>query len=313
MSGLVYAKLLFYANDPIDGSLPYTFKVGNGKPVPSDLKPLNFECEWRQIAISDMRGKEGDFRLDECGFECVKNSGLSDDQRAELLEWLNDSSDYFDATLKPIAESVLSRSQVKFKSIHVFGSGKRNSRTLNSRFVPLPNASAPATRIHVDQSFEMGILRTQQVLAANNCPPYSPSSTRYRIINVWIPLCDVVRDWPLIFADSRTCPEESLVRVRAHVRGVPTDGENYTLKYTDGVEYYYWSQMKWSEALLVQCFDSQILEDGSRVRCPHGSFRDPRFVVDEENVNSFRVSVEIRCLVLSDVSNVSDDSGDSQA
>ncbi|KAI9328782.1 hypothetical protein BDR26DRAFT_873535 [Obelidium mucronatum] len=312
LSGPVTARLLFFT-DPIDGSDPYTYKVGNGQPAPEGVKPINFDCEWKQVVIQDVRGNEDMYSLDTHGFKCIQLLGGFDHAGEDIGSVIN-SMDFSDTghnqLLKPLAESILSKQSIDFRAVHVFGSAKRSSRTMNGRFNVPENTPPPATRVHVDQSHAMGEKRTLEALQALGMEPAIDDSCRYQIINIWIPLLNgedesdnddddgarvAVLDWPIVMADSRTCPEESLVPVKVFVRGA-TEGENTCMRYVSGVDYFYWSRMRRNEALLIKCYDSVLMMDGSRSRCPHASFRDPRF--KSGGGRWCRNSVEIRCLLV---------------
>lgn len=122
-------------------------------------------------------------------------------------------------------------------------------------------------------------------------------SKRWGIVNVWRPVGDVVRQWPLALVDSRTLVR-SCDTVPIYTRN------NYkthftALKYSPHLRFYYVSNLAPDEALVFIDFDSAgngASSGASALGMAHGAFEDhsaPKMVPR-------RRSIEVRCLVLYD-------------
>lgn len=122
------------------------------------------------------------------------------------------------------------------------------------------------------------------------------SKTRWGIINVWRPIAPVHRD-PLGVCDARSCSEDDLRTVFVQL---PSQGDGSKVSRGDGFEvfnvahnpahkWYYASEMKPDEVLMIKCFDSK--KDGRARRTPHTAFQT------EKDYGGPRQSIEVRCLV----------------
>lgn len=114
------------------------------------------------------------------------------------------------------------------------------------------------------------------------------------IVNVWRPVGDVVRQWPLALVDSRnikygrdTCPILTLNNYKTHFTA---------LKPQPHFDYYYVSDLAPDEALVFVDFDSKNQGKGTAVGMAHGAFEDHNALPKVPN----RRSIEVRCLVLYD-------------
>ncbi|KAL1626202.1 hypothetical protein SLS54_003036 [Diplodia seriata] len=151
-------------------------------------------------------------------------------------------------------------------------------------------------KIHIDQSPKGAFHRARRHLSEADAESVARGDCRLRIINAWKPIGGTVLDHPLVFADRRSVRHEDLVPVEQ----VYPDyvGETYVLKYRKGQEFWYWSKMRTTDVLLLQCFDSQNQTEANnsldQVQCAHGSFE----LDDSGNEPCNRSSIAVRCLVL---------------
>ena len=105
------------------------------------------------------------------------------------------------------------------------------------------------------------------------------------MVNFWRPINGLVESYPIAFAASGLVSDDDLEAVAHHY---PTwTGETYGVRYNEEQKWYYWSGMTNSNALLLQCFDS---EKGGRLA--HSAIVEPQSVFSK-----FRESVEVRALV----------------
>ena len=259
--GSVTAELKFYA-PPADGTKPFNYP-GEIEP-PEGLPKRNFGDADIPVTITDIRGRESCFNLDDNGF-CPLQSGPS----AEV-DFTSDES--IKQKYYPELEKLLLQNVPGAERVFLFDYTVRPS----AGFRP------PVLRVHIDQTPAAAAGRVRHFL-----PDEAETllKNRIRIINVWRPLNGPVQCSPLAFADSKTVVDESLVAVEH--RYPDRVGETISVTHADE-QWYYWSGMVNDERLLLECFDS---EKGGRV--PHSAFEDPRSPVGSRP----RESVEVRALV----------------
>lgn len=259
--GSVTAELKFYA-PPTDGAKPFDYP-GKIEP-PEGLPKRNFGDADISVTITDIRGREPHFNLDDNGF-CL----LKSDSSAEV-DFTSDES------IKQIYYPELE----KFLLQNVPGAERVLPFDYTVR--PLAGLRPPVLRVHIDQTPAAAAERLRHLL-----PDEAETllENRVRIVNVWRPLNGPVQSSPLAFADSKTVVDESLVAVEH--RFLYRTVETISVKHADE-QWYYWSGMVNDERLLLECFDN---EKGGRV--PHFAFEDPRSPVDSRP----RESVEVRALV----------------
>jgi hypothetical protein len=144
----------------------------------------------------------------------------------------------------------------------------------------------PALRVHVDHTQKSGPQRVRDLL-----PDEAEELLRGRvqIINIWRPLHGPLRDYPLAVADARSVSPDDLVASDLVYRH--RVGETYSVTYNPAHRWFYLSEMRPDEVLLVKCYDS--LKDGRARFAPHTAFVDPTAPPDAR----LRESIELRTLV----------------
>ena len=259
--GSVTAELKFYA-PPANGAKPFDYP-GKIEP-PEGLPKRNFRDADIPVTITDVRGRESFFNIDDNGF-CLLKSGLS-----AAVDFSSDES--IKQTYYPELERLLLQNVPGAERILPFDYTVR----------PLAGLRPPVLRVHIDQTPAAAAERVHHFL-----PDEAKSlfENRVRIINVWRPLNGPVQSSPLAFADSKTVVDESLVVVEHRFPDHVV--ETISVKHADE-QWYYWSGMDNDERLLLECFDS---DKGGRV--PHSAFVDPRSPVGSRP----RESIEVRVLV----------------
>jgi hypothetical protein len=148
----------------------------------------------------------------------------------------------------------------------------------------------PVNRVHVDHTAKSSPQRVRDLL-----PDEAQGLLRGRVqvINLWRPIRGPLLDAPLAVCDARTVDPEDLV---------PSDliyphriGETYSVTYRPSHRWYYFSQMRPDEVLLLKCYDSET--DGRARFTPHSAFTDPTTPADAPP----RESIEPRTLVFHSV------------
>lgn len=271
--GPVTAKLNFY-KPPADGSKPFQYV----ETPPEGESQRNFSDEAAEVTINDARGHEDEYNLDKDAFAIIKDVPPSKEQ-----DFVNDKS--IEANYYPELEQLLLK--------HVPGAHKVVFFDHTIRRAD-PNAPRnPVNRTHIDQTAASAILRVKRHLGDD---AEKLLAGRYRIINVWRPLNkNPVESFPLAFASSNTVEDSDIIPV-GHRYNNGYIGETAGIRYNPGQKWNYLSGMTGNERLLLECFDSEGLKEGSGVeggRLAHSAFEDPRTRPDAEG----RESIEVRTLV----------------
>jgi len=260
--GPTNASLTFYA-PPADGSTPWNYV----ETPPEGSPQRNYTEHTQPVSVSDIRGREQDFDVNNHGFGVV--SGKDSKEK----EFSDDNS--IKANYYPEVEDTILKHIPGAKRVLLFDHTIRRSS---------PNAPrAPVNRVHIDQTAKSAKQRVEYHL-----PDEAEDllKDRVRIINVWRPLNGPVVASPLCFAASGSVPDSAVVPVEH--RYPHRTGETAGIRYTEGQKWFYWSGMTNDERLFLQCYDSK---DGARVA--HTAFQDPH--TPENGVG--RDSIEVRALV----------------
>ncbi|KAI0968335.1 hypothetical protein F4678DRAFT_442755 [Xylaria arbuscula] len=272
--------LCFYSPPPDDSEPEY---IEGTSEVPG---VRNYPHRKESVQITDIRGQEKNFTLDEYSFAALPGGfdqnidfGAPTEITERYLPWVKD---------------LLLQHVPRARSVTTFNYTMRKASKTKT-------ADRQVNKIHVDQSPKGALLRARRHLSASDMAAIENGEAYFRIINVWKPIFRPVRDHPVTVAEFRSLQPSDFVPVRQ----VSSDyvGETYVLRYREGQRFRYWSGMTPHDVLLIQCFDSRerSSEDGAHdglgyVQCAHGSFR----LNEEGNESSTRESIEVRCLVVTD-------------
>jgi hypothetical protein len=226
-----------------------------------------------EVPIRDARPIVGEITLDRHGFELVRH-------RSAVRDFYDD--DEVKRVYYPEAERLL-RAATGASRVFVFDHVTR-------RRVPdggeQEGRRQPVTRVHVDHTATSGPQRVRDLL-----PDEAEDLLRGRvqIINVWRPIRGPLLDAPLAVCDAGSVEAKDLV---------PSDliyphrvGETYSVTYRPSHRWFYFSNMRTDEALLLKCYDSE--EDGRARFAPHTAFLDPKAPADAPP----RESIELRAFV----------------
>ncbi|KAL7949178.1 hypothetical protein V8C42DRAFT_362543 [Trichoderma barbatum] len=154
---------------------------------------------------------------------------------------------------------------------------------------PYKFSNKPLPNFHMDNDAETAKINLRRVLGEDEASRWL--GKHWGIINVWRPIGDVVRQWPLALVDSRTI---SNGRDTAPIFTLNNYKTHFTaLRPQPHFNFYYVSNLAPDEALLFVDYDSAH-EENTVVGVAHGAFEDhnaPKKVPK-------RRSIEVRCLVL---------------
>jgi len=263
---------LNYFKKPEDGSEPFNYveKPPVGKPE------RNFGDFSTKVQIKDIRGHESSYNLDKDAFAVIQN--VPESAEKDFVEDESIKAKYYPEVEKLILDNIPGSTKVVF-----FDHTIRRSN---------PNAPrAPVTRVHIDQTVASA---KERVKRHTGDEAEKLLQGRYRIINVWRPLNGPVASFPLGFASSASVKNEDLVPIH-HIYPDRT-GQTAGVQHNPSQQWHYFSGMTNDERLLLECFDSEALNEGTKVqggRVPHTAFVDPR---TPENAPG-RESIEVRTLV----------------
>lgn len=143
----------------------------------------------------------------------------------------------------------------------------------------------PALRVHIDHTARSGPQRVRDFLPDEAAELLKG---RVQVINFWRPIHHAVYDAPLAVCDAKSVAASDLV---------PSDlvyehrvGETYSITYNATHRWFYLSEMRPDEALLIKCCDTATVP--ARFT-PHTAFLHPEAEPDAPP----RESIEIRALV----------------
>jgi hypothetical protein len=276
--GDVVAKLNFYS-PPEDGSAPYNL-AGD---VPANVTPRNFGSVSKDVLIHDVRGRESDFTLDKDAFQILLGQPPSSEP-----SFTDDDS--IQKNYYPEVEQLLLSTVPGATKVIIFDHTIRRTHPDSPR--------QPVSRVHIDQTHHSTLQRIHRH-ASSPEEAAALLSQRYRIINVWRPLNPrPVESFPLAFASSSALSDEDVIPVehRYPASAGGYVGQTAAIRHNPDQKWYYLSGMTGDERILLECFDSEALKEGSAVqggRVAHTAFEDPRTRVGAEG----RESIEVRALV----------------
>ena len=248
-------------------------KRGQEKPAFYRIEPPPGVPQWngiddpREVQIEDARGREAEFTLDRNGFAIVKApTAVADFYDPEEIKRV-----YY-----PEVEQLL-RDTLGASRVFVFDHNVRNATRTG--------LAPPSRQVHNDHTVNSAPRRVRDHLG-----PEAEELLKHRfgVVNVWRPIRGPVLDSPLALCDSRTFSDDDLIfsdLVYAHVRG-----ETSRVEYKPTHRWYYFSEQRTDEALLIRIHDSA--NDGRARLSFHTSFENPLAPGAPP-----RESIEVRTLV----------------
>ncbi|RDL33004.1 Uncharacterized protein BP5553_08443 [Venustampulla echinocandica] len=250
-----------------------------------DPRQSNFVFHSVQVPITDVRGQESNFSLDEHGFAYRQQRVGFDnfrDEEAIEREYLPQVADFIRAEVDGADE------------VEIFDWRMRRADytpeevDMNDKTVFLPTSG----NVHVDQSpyqATQTLQRMRECLGDEKVDMYSRG--RVRIINVWRPISGPVEDKPVTVCDGSTCKTSELITndvIRSAGHGVR---EAWALLYGEQQKFYYLSSQTKDEPLMIKIFDSK--RDIPATCSPHTSFRHTQIPPGVDP----RRSIEVRAFV----------------
>lgn len=243
----------------------------------SDPK-IFFEIENRTVTIVDIRQSSLQPSLEREGFELLRSptkvTDLNSDQAVK--------DGYY-----PEIEDLLKK-RFGATQVVIFDATRRSDSGTGA--ANPDGRRGPASRVHVDYTQKSGPQRLKDTIGDADAERLLGGGARVIQVNVWRPIRGPVLRAPLAIADASSIAKDELV---ATDQVFPDRvGEIYHLAYGPNQRWYYASEMKRDEVLLIAGWDS---EDPDGARCaPHGAFQLP----NQDPTAPPRESIEIRTFVI---------------
>ncbi|KAM7209512.1 hypothetical protein V8F20_000250 [Naviculisporaceae sp. PSN 640] len=279
--GPVTTTLNFYS-PPTDSSAPFN----HVDTPPAGLPQRNFSDAPHKVTISDIRDSSSlsTFTLDNDAFAIIPNQKPASSS-SSAVDFSSEAS--IQKTYYPEIEALLLKHVPNSNRVIIFDHTIRRSSPSSPR--------SPVQRVHIDQTASSAAARVKRH-ASSPEEAERLLNGRYRIINVWRTLnSSPLESYPLAFASSSTLSDEDVVPVEHRYNNGYT-GQTAAIRYNENQKWYYLSGITSDERILLECFDSEALKDGSKVkggRVAHTAFEDPRTREGAEG----RESIEVRALV----------------
>jgi len=254
-------------------------------PPSSGLATVRPASVQHTVSLRDARPVAGHLRLDEQGFE--------------LHSRRTAFSDFYDDTAVreryyPEVQSVV-RTLTGAAAVLAFDHNVRSAARAERGEI---GVRVPVDQVHNDYTEQSGPRRKREILEAAGRSDLG--GWHFAFVNLWRPIVGPVWDNPLAVCDARSVLHQDLVATDIHHFGEDDlakprhSGQIYSVRYNPAHRWFYVSQMRPDEFLLLKCFDSRT--DGRARFMPHTGFRNP------ECPSEFvpRESIETRTLVVFD-------------
>jgi cephamycin C biosynthesis protein len=255
---------------------------------------LNFRMVPHRTTVTDLRDSAERPTLDTTGFQRV-TAPTDADQRA-LAQNSAPALERYRQETAELLTSVTGAGTVEF-----FDATLRRQDATPTGATP---HQAPHQRVHVDQSPNSARARAALHGGAGH------RFGRFQIVNVWRPLLEPVRNYPLALCDFRSLDlTADLVATRLEFPPWLKDRENYSVKHNPRHRWHYWRSLAPDEALLFKIYDSAsrslaLAADGAERPgladvaglCPHTAFYDEK----GPDTGHLRTSLELRAVLFYD-------------
>jgi hypothetical protein len=271
--GPITTKLNFSLHPP-EGQVAFNY---TSKPPPGEPQN-NLERESHEVKVEDVRGHESEYTLDRDAFQIIQ--GVPESAEKDFTDDESIKTKYYPEVEKLLLDHIPGSNR-----IFIFDHTIRRAD---------PDAPRKAVQFtHIDQTQWSAEKRVRTHMGDD---AEKLLQGRFRIVNVWRPLNKKpIESMPLAFASSHTVEQKDLIPVE-HRYPHGYTGETAAVAHNPGQKWYYLSGMAGDERLLLECFDSEAVKEGTTVqggRVPHTAFDHPLTPPDAEG----RESIEVRALV----------------
>ena len=254
-------------------------------PPSSGLATLRPASVQHLVAIRDARAIADNLRLDEHGFELHSHPS----EFADFYDEAAVRERYY-----PEVQTVM-RAITGALAVIVFD---HNVRSAARAARGEPGVRVPVDQVHNDYTEQSGPKRKQEILAAAGRSDLANRHVAF--VNLWRPIVGPVLDNPLALCEAGSVALPDLVATDIFHFGEDNltaprhSGQIYSVRHNPAHRWFYVSEMRSNEVLLLKCYDSRA--DGRARFMPHTGFRNP--ACPSEFVP--RESIEARTLVVFD-------------
>ena len=237
------------------------------------------------VAIQDARPIAERLRLDEHGFELHS-------RRTAFTEFFDDTAvrEHYYPEVQLDVRAFTGAAHVVVFDHNVRSAARAERGEAGVR--------TPVDQVHNDYTERSGPKRKLEILEAAGRS--SLANRRVAFVNLWRPIIGPVQDNPLALCSAKSVAQQDLVETDIQHFGEDDldkprhTGQIYSVRHNPAHQWFYVSDMRPDEFLLLKCYDSRT--DGRARFMPHTGFRNPacppQFVPRE--------SIEARTLVVFD-------------
>lgn len=250
---------LIYSVPPADGSRAY---IDINTDSSTGLRGKNFTEESFTVEIENIRGKEGDYTLDNAGFqfhrEAAQHKTFANDEEVEreyypesieLLKRLTGASRVVLFDHSEYMFYVCTPDMIFISSLYCSAIRRNRPGEIDDG----PQKRKPVPRVHVDQTSASAVARVHRHLPAGDAE--SLLKRRFQIINLWRPIHHVALDWPLALCDYRSIDRKTDLFPTA-LRYPDREGETSSVKYNPAHKWIYARGMTPEEVVLIKWYVS---------------------------------------------------------
>ncbi len=240
----------------------------------AELNRRTGEFQPAQLSIADARALAEPPKLDREGFALVKSE-------TAVADFYNE-----DAITKIYYPEVvdLLKQATGASEVHIFDHTLRVEDEAKRR---AHGTRLPVSIVHNDYTEKSGPERVRDLLEPGKAERFL--AHRFSMVNVWRSLGASAERFPLAVADGRTVPQNDYIAVDIVYQD--RTGEIYQNAHSEGQRWYYFSNMRRDEALLLKCFDTAT--DGRTRYTAHTGF----FNRSAPEGTPPRESIEVRTLL----------------
>lgn len=263
---------------PMEGrALVRVFPPASGRPIETPPR------ERVDVPVYDCRPIASELTLDDAGFE-LRRSAITfrDFYDAERVR-----EAYYPEVVATLKEATGA------EAVFVFDHNVRNQTRADRRE---RGVREPVDGAHNDYTLDSGPRRIREILAENDA--LHLAERRCALINLWRPIVGPVQDHPLAVCHARTTKLDDFIPTEIrHFDEEDLDvprltGEIYSFVHSPGHRWFYVSDMRPDEVLLLKCFDTA--QDGRALFTGHTGFTNPACPPDYTP----RESIEARTVVV---------------
>ena len=229
------------------------------------------------VSMRDARALFGTLSLDQQGFEVVHH-----ETRARDLWNPEQVREVYFPEMERLVAGVTGAAKVLAFDHNVRSFAKAKARQ--------DGASMPVKFAHNDYTLKSAPQRVRDLLPEAEAE--QRLQRRFAVINVWKPISGPVLETPLAVCDAQSMkPDDFIETDLVYADRV---GEVYSVAFSEAHRWYYVSEMRSDEVMLIKCYDS--IDDGRARFTAHSAFRHPSTQPDAPA----RESIEVRTLAFFD-------------